>query len=852
MRWFPCALLSVLCGMTKAASPPGGTPPPGTPHQLRIACRAYLPGSRPQSIGEPLQAYQRIADRYRALHPDRSVRIEFQPVPLTGAVEGDWVRAQLSGGVAPEIVGGLNVETIWPDELQGWWIPLDPFLREPNPYAPEFPTWLDSFANRALTEAKRSPSGRLYCLPIDLVETAIFYNKDIFEVCGIPDPATWSSWAQWETYNERLLEEGFIPVAMWGMFVEDWLHDIVFDALFREVIELIDLRPTPANAAAYMTNYLYADEIAFLAHNGVFSEHCDRYVEVWRIIKGFRRYLNPELRATDPVRLFLTGRAASIWSISGLMRRLTNDPSVSFAWGLFYPPPITTETSRYACGDPMAVVGGAATQLAVTRRSLDDGELDLVIDFLRFLTAPANASELINEAGLYLPNIKNAELPAQLEPFQEILKRRYTATKWVSTFDPQFQDQMRRSVALYVNDGIPLADFLENLNRSFALTTDRLGGANFFRFEKLQRMWTGRRREFWRLSGTLPDREAATAPPIPASRTAAAAVRAAPPALWFLDPLFLTVLALPLLAIGLFALRSQRRSIYIPLALTFMALAVFNFYPAVNALRMAVYRYDLGLEPVYVGFEHFRHLLTDPALWQSFVNLMVFASAMVAAGVVMPLAAAELIFALRRETWRYFFRCLFVVPMLVPIVAVGLIWRQIYSDAGPINEFLRLVGLHGLVHGWLTDPRTCLAALIGVGFPYTHGFFVLILYAGLSSLSPDVCAAARLDGAGPWRTFFHIHVPHLLPQVKIVATLAAISAVQGFENVLVLTRDGGPGYLTMLPGLYMYQQGFSFKHMGYASAIGLVLFVILFIFTLGNLRLMRSRADTIAGREHRV
>ena len=154
---------------------------------------------------------------------------------------------------------------------------------------------------------------------------------------------------------------------------------------------------------------------------------------------------------------------------------------------------------------------------------------------------------------------------------------------------------------------------------------------------------------------------------------------------------------------------------------------------------------------------------------------------------------------------------------------------------------LRGLGLGEQVTGWLSNPDTCLLAVIGMGFPYVFGFSLLILYAGLSGISPDVIAAARLDGAGPWRMLWTIHVPHIIPQVKIVAILAAINAVQGFEHILVLTQDGGPGYRTMVPGLYMYLQGFSFKHMGYASALGVVLFGCLFIFTLVNLRLTSAR-----------
>ena len=108
------------------------------------------------------------------------------------------------------------------------------------------------------------------------------------------------------------------------------------------------------------------------------------------------------------------------------------------------------------------------------------------------------------------------------------------------------------------------------------------------------------------------------------------------------------------------------------------------------------------------------------------------------------------------------------------------------------------------------------------------------------NISESVLESARLDGARGLRTLFSVHLPLIQPQIKIVAVLATIGAIQGFEQVYILTRNGGPGFETMLPGLYMYFNAFDFNRMGYACAIGVVLFAILIALTLLYTRILQS------------
>jgi raffinose/stachyose/melibiose transport system permease protein len=215
--------------------------------------------------------------------------------------------------------------------------------------------------------------------------------------------------------------------------------------------------------------------------------------------------------------------------------------------------------------------------------------------------------------------------------------------------------------------------------------------------------------------------------------------------------------------------------------------------------------------------------------------------------VIVPLTIAKLIFSLSSDRARYFYRVLFLIPIVVPGVAVVMIWKgMIYGDDGFVNEFLRLIGLGDHTRGWLSHPRTVLWACALVGLPFANGIQILIYYAGLSSISESVHEAAHLDGASGVRKFFTIDVPMVLSQIKLLVILTIIAGVQGFEGLFILTR-GGPGFKSMVPGLWMYFNAFSFQRMGYACAIGVILFLLILTLTVLNLRYFRTSEDLQQG-----
>ncbi|MFM7320138.1 MAG: carbohydrate ABC transporter permease, partial [Armatimonadota bacterium] len=151
-------------------------------------------------------------------------------------------------------------------------------------------------------------------------------------------------------------------------------------------------------------------------------------------------------------------------------------------------------------------------------------------------------------------------------------------------------------------------------------------------------------------------------------------------------------------------------------------------------------------------------------------------------------------------------------------------WGFLYDgSAGLLNAGLDAIGLGGWTRPWLGTASTALPALLAIGFPWAGGLSLLVYLAGLGAIEPQIHDAAALDGAVGWRRMLHVDVPLVRPQIGLLATLATIGALQDFGTILVLT-GGGPGLATHVPALHMYFQAFRFGHLGYASAIGFVLF----------------------------
>ena len=179
----------------------------------------------------------------------------------------------------------------------------------------------------------------------------------------------------------------------------------------------------------------------------------------------------------------------------------------------------------------------------------------------------------------------------------------------------------------------------------------------------------------------------------------------------------------------------------------------------------------------------------------------------------------------------------------MPLVVIILLWNNIYDpQIGLLNKTLEAIGLGNLARVWYGDPKVALAAIIFIDFPWVNAFALLIFYGGLIAISDEIIDSSRVDGASTWRRFWSIDLPLLMGQVKLLLILNFINAVQTFEMVF-LTTGGGPGASTYTPALELYYMAMRMDRFGVASAIGMVLFVIILAGTIANMRFMHSSTE---------
>lgn len=289
---------------------------------------------------------------------------------------------------------------------------------------------------------------------------------------------------------------------------------------------------------------------------------------------------------------------------------------------------------------------------------------------------------------------------------------------------------------------------------------------------------------------------------------------------------------------------------YMGLLPTYALLAVFSLIPFVWAFTKSFYEFEVGGESNFVGFNNYReYLFKDPTFLPSLINMALLTAFHVLTVIVFPLTVAKLIFSLKSERWRHAYRVAFLLPIVVPGVAVQMIWSGIiYSESGLVNEICRVLGKPEWVHAWLSEPNTVLWSLAFMGFPFVGGINVLIYYAGLAAIPDSVHEAAKMDGASGIGKFLKIDVPMIFSQIKLMVTLTIIHGIQGFEGIFVLTR-GGPGFKSMVPGLWMYFNAFSFQKMGYACAIGVLLFVLIMMLTVLNMKYFKTTEQMTGGKK---
>ncbi len=239
----------------------------------------------------------------------------------------------------------------------------------------------------------------------------------------------------------------------------------------------------------------------------------------------------------------------------------------------------------------------------------------------------------------------------------------------------------------------------------------------------------------------------------------------------------------------------------------------------------------------FVGLNNYADLLGDAKFWASLGNTVYF----VVVGVPLTLVCGLLIAnALNRGIRRFqtVFRVGYYLPVITSIVAIAVVWRFLLNpDVGLINMLLSGIGIKG--PAWLADPTLAMPAIIVMAVWRNLGFAMIVFLAGLQAIPKMLYEAAAIDGAGRWQSFRFVTLPGLRPTILFMTVITTIGYLQLFEEPFVMT-GGGPLDKTLSVTMYMYQQGFTFFHQGYASAVAYVLFVIVAIVAFLQFKFLRS------------
>lgn len=295
----------------------------------------------------------------------------------------------------------------------------------------------------------------------------------------------------------------------------------------------------------------------------------------------------------------------------------------------------------------------------------------------------------------------------------------------------------------------------------------------------------------------------------------------------------------------------RHKAAYLMLLPSIVLILIFNYYNVFQAFYYAFTDWSQATrtmrEVQFVGFDNFRRIFTEGYFLLGVKNLLIMMAASFIKLLTVPLLLAELVFAMRTRTGessrrRYWFRLLLVLPMVVPGVVSTLMWKNIYDpNIGALNALLKAVGLESWQRVWLGDEATALWAIIFMGFPWVNSFAFLVFYGGLINIPEDLFEAAKVDGSNPAWNFFHIHLPLISPQLKMLIITTFISSVQDYGGVMLLTA-GGPGTATYVPGLELYYAATRFGQYGYACAMGVLMFIVILAGSLLNLKIRTEEA----------
>ena len=280
---------------------------------------------------------------------------------------------------------------------------------------------------------------------------------------------------------------------------------------------------------------------------------------------------------------------------------------------------------------------------------------------------------------------------------------------------------------------------------------------------------------------------------------------------------------------------------YIFISPNIIVFAAFMLFPILFAFYMSFHEWSLIGVPQFNGLDNYVRMVHDELFWQSLGHTVVFTAGTVPTSIALGLAAAML---LNRELpARGLLRSVIFLPVIVSGVVTALVAAWIFNDNyGVINSLLKAAGLEPIP--WLSSPTWAMPSLIITTLWIRIGFCMVVYLAGLQGIPSEYYDAAQVDGASSWRQFRHITLPLLAPTTFLLLVINVIFSFHVFDLIYVMT-GGGPGFSTTVLVQYIYESAFASREMGYASAMGIVLYLLIVVLTVFQWRVSRQGGEGV-------
>lgn len=290
--------------------------------------------------------------------------------------------------------------------------------------------------------------------------------------------------------------------------------------------------------------------------------------------------------------------------------------------------------------------------------------------------------------------------------------------------------------------------------------------------------------------------------------------------------------------------RQNTRAPYFFISPFYILFTIFFLFPTLFALVLGFFKWAALGTPEFFGVRNYERLFSDEIFWQAVGNTAFYAASSLF--VIVPLALLEaMVLNSKRLKFRAFWRAVYFAPIVTSTVAISIVFRMLYNgDYGLINNIIKALG--GLPVNWLGDFAAVKIAVMGIVTWRWTGLLAVYFLAGLQSISEELYEAAAIDGASSFDRFRHITIPSLRPVILFVSVIVVIGSLQIFDDPQVLFGSGGGGNVggPANSGLsivqYLYSRGIGQLLFGYASAVGLFLFVVIFALTLIQFRVFRG------------